>query len=178
MKLRATLALGLAAAWLALVSPSAGASTVLDYPAIPCSTLSVSTTNPLPGARITVTGTLFAPHANVRLELSGTGDTLGTVTTNSAGSFKTTVTLPADAQGRQQIVAVGGDVAGSVGCPADPSQSLDIQGASTSTGASGGGTAFTGVDILALLAAAAVLVGGGVLLQRSGKRRRAFASRH
>jgi hypothetical protein len=177
MKLRAILVLGLAVAGLALVSPSAQAAPV--YPPVTCPTLSLSTTNPVAGESISVTGTMFAPHAKVRLELQSTTDVLAHVTTDGQGSFKTTVKLPAGVTGRHKLVAIGGDVAGQelIGCPADPFQTINIQGGSSGT-SSPGGTAFTGLDVLGLLAAAAVLLAGGVLLQRSGKRRRAYAGRH
>jgi hypothetical protein len=73
--------------------------------------------------------------------------------------------------GAHTIVAVGGAVAG---CP-QPVQTVTLQTAGQSTGANntGGGTAFTGVDVLLLLLAAGVLVTAGVMMNRGGKRRRA-----
>jgi hypothetical protein len=192
MRLRALLALGLACAWLGLVSPvSAGArvtAATLDYPVTTCATLAVSTTTPTIGESITVTGKNFDPTASVHLILKSVADpsvkySLGTATTDSAGSFSTDVTMPdpTTGAGNYNILATSGATQSPASCPADPLQliSLGTGAASASAGGgagggSGGGTAFTGVDVLGLLVLAGILVVGGVLLnQRGGRATRA-----
>lgn len=183
MRIRAVLALiGLSAA----AAVAAPATVALAYPPNICATLSVSTTTPLVGESITVTGTHFDPNSTVRLELRPPGSTLGTAHSNAQGQFSIGVTMPANASGRHDIVAVGGNAAPGPGCPADPSQALDIQstgGASSSGGpgpnGGGGGPAMTGVDIAGLIAAALALLGVGYLVNRGGRRRRrAYAAKH
>jgi hypothetical protein len=184
MRFRAILGVSLSAALLVLAGP---AVTALAYPPTICPTLSVSTTNPLPGQTIAVTGTNFEPQASVKLELRSPVRVLKTVKSDGSGSFATSVKLPAGVTGKHTLVAVGGGSTGGAGCGIDPFQTLNIQNngggnSSASTGTStgtngGGGTAFTGLDVLALIAAAVVLVGAGVMLNVSGKRRK-YASRH
>ncbi|MBN9620294.1 MAG: hypothetical protein J0H43_11280, partial [Actinobacteria bacterium] len=161
MRLRAlTALLGLTAAILAAI-PEA---TSFAYPPGTCATLSVSTTVPLPGESITVTGAHFDPNSTIALKLVPPGTTLTTVHSSSTGTFTTHVTMPSSATGNHDIVAVGGNTAAGPGCPADPAQTLYIQSTGTggSTGApasngGGGGPAMTGLDIAGLIAAALAL---------------------
>lgn len=169
-----------------LIPATAASAQPHAYPPTICPTVAVSTTTPLEGQSITVSGVNFAPHTKLTLELHTQTYDLGTVTTDAQGTFTTTVKLPAGVSGSHLIVAVGGNI---TSCPADPSAHLDIQGtgqpSGTSTssqgagvgggsghGGNGGGTAFTGVDILLLVLIAAGLLGAGVALVRSGKRRK------
>lgn len=167
-----------------LTVPAASAAPVntgpRSYPITVCSTLSISSQQVRPGQSLTVTGTNFKANASVHLILKsvsgGATYDLKTVTTNSRGSFSTTITMPDSAinAGNFNVLATSGARTGQ-GCPADPVQELDVLAASTSQGGSGtgsgGGTAFTGVDIAALVAAALVLIGGGALLASRGRRR-------
>jgi hypothetical protein len=186
MRLRATALLAVAAVSAFLAAPAAVAAPVAhlaNYPPTVCSTLSVSTTNPLPGATITVSGTNFTPDAGVRIELHTTIYVLKTVTADASGSFSTEVTLPAGVTGTHQIVAATGAIRGA-NCPGDPFVTIHIQtrGLEGSTaanpGGNGHGTAFTGVDILLLVAVAALLVGAGYAFNRGGRRRHGSAARH
>lgn len=175
MKIRAILALVFASVGL-MVAVAPAATAAGPYPPSTCRTLSVSTTTPLEGGSLTVTGENFAPNAQVRIELHTTVSVLATVTSDGNGSFSTSVTLPAGVTGTHRIVAVGGNVAG---CP-DKSVEITIQanGGTNGNGTGGGsngGTAFTGVDIALLLAIAAGLLGIGVLLNRRSKPARARA---
>jgi hypothetical protein len=173
MKFRTVLVLA-CLAFAALVA--APATSAAAYPPTTCATLSVSTTTPVAGATITVTGQNFNPNATIRLELHTTTYLLATVTSNSSGSFSTHVTLPSGVTGTHDLIAVGGTAGMPSGCPSQPVQVLQIQGAGTSGGGtgsgSGGGTAFTGVDVLAMIAGAAVLLAAGLLFARAGRRRR------
>jgi hypothetical protein len=171
MKLRAILALVVAAFGAFLVAPSAHAATAL-YPFQECASLSVSTTNPLPGETITVTGTNFTPNASVRLELHSSVIVLGTVKADGQGSFSTTVKIPSNLTGTHVIFAATGFDARGGQCV--PSASLSIQGGHA--GPPPGGTSFTGVDILAMVLGALALLGIGYALNRSGKRRQTYAN--
>lgn len=186
MRLRSIVVVPLLAAVTGLLFVVGPAGSALGYPPTACPTLAVSTTHPLAGQPITVTGSGFAPHATIRLELRPpTGRQVGTVHSDTQGNFATTITLPSG-PGRHDLVAVGGSQAGT-SCPVDPSQVLQAQvdpsqlqqvqaNASPSGARQHGGTAFTGLDIAGLVLAALALLGGGVLLSRTGRRRRVTAS--
>ena len=163
MRLRAIIALAVAALGMFFVVPAASATA---YPPTTCPSLSVSTTNPQPGETITLSSSGMPANAHVKIYLHSDPILLKTVTTDASGSFTTTVTLPAGLTGTHTIVAVP-DKPMAPGCP-PPSVTITIQ----SHGKNPGGTSFTGVDILAMLLGAAVLLGIGVALNRSGKRRK------
>ena len=175
MRLRAIIAIATAVLGALLLAPAARAAQPAQYPPAACPLLSVSTTNPLVGAEITVSGVNFNPNASVRLELHSKIYVLKTVTTDNTGSFTTTVTLPDGVTGRHRIVAATGapDVAG---CPPNPFVTIRIQGhgvAGSSAGPGGpGGTSFTGVDVLLIVLAAVVLLGVGYALNKTGGKRK------
>ena len=166
---------GLAALCLLLLAPLFGASTAGAYPVTTCSTLSVSTTNPLPGEAITVTGTNFRANASVTLVLTPGNVTLKTVKAGASGAFSTKVTMPNSTTngGNFTIKATTGNVS-SANCPTDPFQTLAVQaetdnnggGTNSGSGSGSGGLSVTGLDIAGLLALAAGLVGAGLLLNR------------
>jgi hypothetical protein len=167
-------ALALAAASLVIAGPAAQA---VAYPPTICPTISVSTTTPLAGEAITVTGTNFTAGATVRLELDSSATVLKTVTASGSGTFTTQVTMPAGMLGSHTIIASGGG--GGPGCPSEPIQIVNAHGpggggAGGNGGGtnSGGGTAFTGVDVLLLVLIAGLLLTAGIMLNRGGKRRR------
>ena len=170
MRLRAIIALAVAALGLVFVVPATTASAAPvcpPYPANAGASLAVSTTNPQPGETITVSGSHFVANASVRLELHTTVTVLKTVQADANGDFTTTVKLPDGVTGTHTIVAATG-IPTSGNC-ATPTVTITIQGTSTNTG---GGTSFTGVDVLAMVLGAAVLLGVGLALNRSGKRRK------
>jgi hypothetical protein len=172
MRLRAIVALAVAAFGSMLLAPAASAA---QYPTTVCASLSVSTTNPLPGQEITVSGENFIANASVRLELHTTIYVLKTVTADADGAFTTTVKLPDGVTGTHSLVAATGAPSGG-DCPNDPLQLIHIQTGGESTSTPGnGGTSFTGVDILAMIVGAGALIGVGVALNRSGQRRRGLA---
>jgi hypothetical protein len=127
------------------------------------------------GAKITVTGQNFLPNHKVKLVLHSKSYFLVAVTSDATGDFSVQVQMPAGLRGHHTIVAIGGSPnAGN--CPADPIQVVNVHGPSeasgTSTGQPGSGpTAFTGVDIGALVGAAALLIIAGVLFTRRGRSR-------
>src|SRR5579875_1541416 len=169
----AVLVAGLIAALVAVLVPLAGSVDVAHaYPPKICPTLSTSTTNPRPGERITVSGSHFQSDSRVTIALDSRSTVLGHATTNSRGSFSTTVTIPANRTGKHTIKAFGAQHVNVPSCSGQASQSLLIQSAGESSSASSGGgsggggsggsgpggTAFTGLDILALLLLAALLI--------------------
>jgi hypothetical protein len=130
----------------------------------------------LPGGTVTVTGKNFDANATVKLTLHSKTYLLATVTTSATGTFSVDVKMPAGVFGHHLIIATGGNADPATGCPKDPVQIVQIQTGPTSAGSSssggtGGGTAFTGLDVLALLIAAAALIGVGLVLNRRGGKR-------
>ena len=180
MRARLSLIFAAMLALLGFVVPATSADAApVGYPVTICATLSVSTTTPLAGASITVSGVNFDPNATIKLELEAKPWLLATVKSNAQGGFTVTVKLPAGVVGAHLIVAIGGNTQSGASCPADPSQLLHIQGlggggqtGGGGTGSNGGGTAFTGVDVLLLVLLAAALLTVGVAVNRSGKRRK------
>jgi alpha-L-fucosidase len=170
MKFRAMLALAAAVLGVALFAPALQAQA---YPPTTCpGMLSVSTTHPLAGETITVTGANFSPGASVHLVLHSRVHDLGTFRANSHGGFTAQVTLPAGVTGRHVIVAVSG--APHINqCPGQPIQIHGPGGKSTGPGGPPGGTSFTGTDLLLILLIAAALLTAGVAFVRGGKRRSA-----
>jgi len=184
MRIRATLALVVALAGLALGAPSATAARAAAsdpvYPPTVCATIFVSTTNPLEGASIGVTGENFFANATTHLYIKSPHILLRTVKTDGDGRLATTVKLPDGLFGHRILQAEGGH-SGDNGCAADPFQIQQGAAASQSGGgggsSNGGGTAFTGVDVAGLLAIAAALVGVGVLLNRRGRNAKRVSTR-
>lgn len=179
MKLRAMVTLAVAVLAAAFVAPAQAGATpqALAYPPAICPTLSVSTTHPLPGERITVSGVDFTPNATVHLVLHSKTYNLATVTANGQGEFTTQVTLPSGVVGRHEIVAVSG-FPQVQGCPPRPIVVIYIhapEGTSAGHNPGSGGTSFTGVDVLLILIAAALLIAAGVALNRGGRRRHSAA---
>ena len=170
MRVRAALVLVSGVAATAMMVPAATASAAApSYPATTCATIYVSTTHPLAGATLTVTGGKFTANAAVTLKIVRPSTVLARVSTNADGSFSTRVTLPDGLTGDRLLTAVGGQ---STTCPVTPVQ-LAIQGGSANAagapGGNGGGTAFTGVDVAGLVAIALALIGAGVLLNRRSR---------
>jgi hypothetical protein len=133
-----------------------------------------------------VAGSHFRALAHVTIALDTESDVLAHVTTNAQGKFSTRVTLPANKPGRHTLKAFGGQQTGVPSCPAHATQSLRIQSAANGPapsssaagggGGGGGGTAFTGVDIAALVALALLLIGLGVTANRRGSAKRAMGT--
>lgn len=181
MRLRAIIALAAAGA-VGMLFAAGTAQAAAQYPPTVCATLSVSTTHPLPGEAITVSGVNFEPNHAVHLVLRPPSYALGTVNSDAQGSFTTSVKLPDGVYGAHKIVATSG-ASNSASCPGDPTVTVHIQNPGGTTaglgGGSGhhGGTSFTGFDGLLVVIAAAVLIVVGAALNRGGKRRHA-ATRH
>ena len=173
MRLRAVIALAVAVIAAVFMSPASSASAApgaFAYPPTTCTgQLSVSTTHPLVGETITVSGTNFNAHSNVHLVLHTKAHDLGTFTTNAQGSFSAQVQLPFGVLGAHTIVATSG--AANIGqCPG---LRIQIHAPAATSTSPGGPTSYTGTDILLIVLAAAVLIAAGLIFSRSGKRRNA-----
>lgn len=148
------------------------------------------------GSAVTVTGTGFGAGEKVALDLHSAVISLGETVTDAAGTFSTTVTVPADAPlGAHEVVATGADSQRSA------STSLTVTAAAAPGGGNGGGTAgnggtagtpggttagggsaaasttgslaatggaFAGLGVL-LAAAGAVAAGAGLIARRRGR---------
>lgn len=132
-------------------------------------TLSVSNQTPVEGGSFVVSLSGFRANEGITLTLGST--VLATGTTDSSGSFSSTVTLPPGVTGQQTIVGTGAS--------GDTSSVTITIGAASAAGSSGGssgglpdtGVAVIGVGVLGVL----LLIGGGFLLI-AGKRRRSQVS--
>lgn len=128
--------------------------------------LTVSDSTPGAGQQVSVTGSGFAPGANVVITFESTPVTLATVVADAAGAFTTVVTIPANATpGTHTINATGTGAGGGI---------LVLSAQVTVGGTSGGTLAKTGgngILPLLLVAAGLVLVGGVLIV--SVRRRQA-----
>lgn len=174
-----TALVGLCAAMLTLGvfgAPAAGA-----YPPGTCAEISVSTTTPIVGAKIEVSGSSFHANEDVSIYIGGTvtvdgcqvtlsgGIKVGTAHTDASGNFDPQVTVP-NLLGTQPLTGLGASGA------ADDSATLNLKISAANTGGTGGHRppAGTGVAIAAMLVAAGLLIFGGLALVRSGRRRRSL----
>jgi hypothetical protein len=179
MRFRAVVLLPLTVALLAFGAPMGSA---LAYPTTDtCATLSVSTTAPAAGERITVSGKNFDGQATVHL-VYDTGANLRTVKSSSKGTFATSVRIP-KSPGQHRITAKGGHSRQPSACGGNPAVALTVQGGAGGGGSAGavvtsngGGTAFTGTDIAMLLAIALALIALGVGLDRKARAGKRAAS--
>jgi hypothetical protein len=152
---------------LALVGLSFAANASADPSAYPPSTgCSVSTSNRSvsPGDSLTVTGSGFPAGTSVRLTLES-GQALGTVHTDSQGSFSTRLTIPVGVSQHDRVVAASS----STTCSFDWTTSTPPAPAQTSASQ----TAYTGFAAITATVIAFALVAGGVLFVVVGRRRRA-----
>ena len=120
--------------------------------------LTVSDSTVVPGQKITVTGTGFAPGATVVITFESTPVTLATVAADSGGTFSAVVTIPTNATpGIHTIKATGAGADGGT---------LVLSAQVTVSGTSGGTLARTGSDNILplLLVAAGLVLVGGVLI--------------
>lgn len=147
------------------------------------------------GASVSVEGADFAAGVALRIELRSTPVLLGTVTTDAAGTFRTTVTVPAGtAPGAHSLVLIdpdGVETAAAITVTAAPGGGGGDQGGGDQGGgapgnggvtAPGDGTgsgsgnddslATTGADSTPLLLAAVALLGAGIGLVVMRRRRR------
>jgi hypothetical protein len=170
MRLRAVLLLPLTLVLLAVGAPLA--TSAVAYPVTnSCAYIQVSTQTPAVGESFTVTGVNFDAGGKVKLVLD-TGGVLGRVTAGADGGFTKQVRMPSVGGGRHKLSAIGGKTNQPSSCPGDPFVFLGANGSSAPAGAPGthgGGTAFTGVDVLLLVIVALALITVGVALNRRSR---------
>ncbi|WP_205858644.1 CBM35 domain-containing protein [Plantibacter sp. M259] len=145
-------------------------------------TISVDRATVQAGSTVTVSGTGFEPDESIELVLNSDPVTLGTVTADASGGFRTTVTVPVSVPaGAHTLVATGAQsareastalavtTAGSGGAGTDGSGT----GSTTVTSSErAGGLASTGFGGLSvLLAGAMALAAGAALVARARERR-------
>jgi hypothetical protein len=127
-------------------------------------TIQSSTTTPFIGESIKASGINYCANEDVRLTIGGTF--VGTAHTDASGSFDPFVTVPGPA-GQADLCGVGASgLANDQDC-----LTLTIR----EHGPSGGGVAFTGVQIAELVILAVLLLGGGAAMAYGGRRRRSSA---
>lgn len=139
------------------------------------------------GASVTVEGTSFPAAAALRIELRSTPVQLGTATTDAAGAFRTTVTVPSGTTpGAHSLVVIDPDgvettSAITVTAPTDGTTPGGTPGGTPGSGgaaASGSGDArdgslaTTGADSTPFILAAVLLLGAGLGLVVARRRRR------
>jgi hypothetical protein len=143
----------------------AGACNDSAYPPAPHATIMASTTTPSVGETIEASGTVYCPNEDVRITLAGKFIT--TTHTDQAGDFDPPVTV--HQTGKLQLCGIGAS-----GLPNDRDcLTLTVKAHNQGGGHHpGGGTSFTGVDILLIVLAAVVLLGAGWALLAAGRRKR------
>ena len=130
-----------------------------------------STTTPVQGQRIKVSGKFYLPNENVRLTIGGVY--VGTARTDADGAFDPPVTVP-NLVGDQELSGVGAS-----GLATDRDSLILTIRASGAAGAgdNAGGLASTGVQIAAFsLLGVVLLVGGGFLVLAARRRRAAHTA--
>lgn len=152
---------------LAALGLSFGANASADPSAYPPSTgctVSTSDQSVAPGAGVTITGSGFPASSSVQLTMQS-GAAVGTVQTDSQGSFSTHVTIPASATSNDRVVAAAGSTTCSFG--------LNAASHGTPPQTPNGSTAYTGFAAVTASVIALALLAGGVLFVVIGRRRRA-----
>jgi hypothetical protein len=125
--------------------------------------------NPMPGGRITVSGSGYQPLSPVVLAIYSEPLVLGSAKAAADGTFTATVTPPDGYTGRHTLLASGVDADGD---PRYLTLRLEISAAG-----GGGGLPVTGPPIALLLLLGAVLVGGGGGILIATRPRKAIPTR-
>jgi hypothetical protein len=159
------LVLLLLASGLALLGLSLGATASADpaYPPSTGCTVSTSDRSVAAGDTVTVSGSGFPASTSVGLTMQS-GQSLGSVNTDSHGGFSTQVTIPANAAPHDRIVAMSS----STTCSFDPNTATPPAPPQTP----GSQTATTGFAAITATVIAVALLAGGVLFVALGRRRR------
>lgn len=120
-----------------------------------------------PGGRVTVSGTCFAPDANVTFALYPGGQEVGTATASEEGTVTASVAVPSGLSTASTLVALGN---------APDGGSCVLEGSLTPVVATSGGApaalARTGASILLLTLGGVVLLLSGLVLVRTAVLRR------
>jgi len=146
-----------------------------DYgPSAP--TLSTNASAASPGSTLGVSGSGFQPGETVTLVLQCTSAGLGTAAVGSAGTFSTTVTIPASTPPGNCTIVGTGNTSGSTSTTSIVVTSATTTGVTSNSGSSGGGLAFTGAHIAAMAGVGAIALALGGMLVFAGRRRRVTSS--
>lgn len=161
-----------AASFMALGAGTASASPgIAQYgPGACTASASVSPSTVAPGGKITVTISGTCANETFTVTLHSTPVTLGTVTTNSAGSGSGTFTIPSNTSAGTHTITVS-DVSGNSG-----SATVVVTGATGAANPTSTKLPVTGSDagLLSGIGAAAVCTGGIVVLAARKRRRSRF----
>ena len=122
-----------------------------------------------PGQRTTISGTGFAPNQTLAGTFNSTPTSLGTTTSDAAGRYSVTVTVPADATPGQHTIVFSGPRAG--GGTLNSVTNVTVQATSS---AAAGTLTLTGVDAQRWVLLAGALIFAGLALALSEKRRPAL----
>ncbi len=125
-----------------------------------------------PGQRTTISGTGFAPNSTLAGTFNSTPTSLGTTTSDPAGRYSVTVTVPVDATPGQHMIVFSGPRAG--GGTLNSVTNVTVKAAQPAAAA--GTLTLTGVNAERLVLLAGALVFGGLALALSEKRRPALRS--
>jgi hypothetical protein len=148
----------------------AGACNGNAYPPSPHAMIMSSTTTPALNETIEASGSAYCPNEDVRLTLAGTF--VGTTHTDGTGAFDPPVKVTKT--GKLLLCGIGASgLANDRDCLTLTVKSLGTGGTHQHKPSGGGGTSFTGVDILLLALLAAALLAGGSALAVAGRRKRA-----
>jgi hypothetical protein len=128
------------------------------------------------GGSLIVTGSGFQPGESCNLVLQSTSAGLGTAAVGSAGTFSTTVTIPASTPLGNQTIVCTGNTSGSTATTSIVVTSATTTGGTSTSGSSGGGLAFTGAHIAAMAGVGAIALALGGMLVFAGRRRRVTSS--
>lgn len=161
-----TLAVPAAASATGLSTAMAGACNNSNYPPQPHATIMASTTTPSVGETIEASGVAYCPNEDVRITLAGKFVT--TTHTDSTGAFDPPVTV--HRTGKLPLCGIGAS-----GLPNDRdclTLTVKSHGQGGVHNPGGGGTSFTGTDLMLIVVVAAVLLGAGATLLVAGRRRR------
>lgn len=123
------------------------------------------TTQIVEGGQLVVSGSGFHPTSNLTLALYSTPQTLASITTDAAGSFRTTVTVPQGSVGDHTVSAIGL-------APNRSARVLEAPLKVVARSASPGDLARTGVQAALWTAGGIVLVVSGLVLVRTAALRR------
>jgi len=137
------------------------------YPPTAGCSVSTSDTTVQPGDTLSVTGSGFPVDSTVQLAVHSAAPVgLGSVHTDTHGSFTDTVTIPSSITGTDHRIVAS---SGSTTCSFDPFANVHTVNASHDNAS--GRTAYTGFGAVSAIVIAVVLLGGGLVLLMLGRRR-------
>ncbi|MDT4906698.1 MAG: hypothetical protein QOH52_4714 [Pseudonocardiales bacterium] len=137
------------------------------YPPSPNATIRSSSTTMKVAETIEASGIHYCPDEDVRLTIGG--KFVGTAHTDAAGAFDPPVVVPGPA-GSKQLCGVGASgLSTDRDCLTLVARAAGSSGLAGAGGNTGGGTAFTGVEVALLCAVALLLIAGGVAFATAGR---------